>query len=78
MSAGQKKSQKRHVLTEEKLDDIGAQLEASPKKLLFMSFGSSVGVGKCTAHTGTKFLKLWPYITTVVHGLLPPYCKVKI
>jgi hypothetical protein len=27
-----KKSTKRHVLTEEKLDDIRARLEASPKK----------------------------------------------
>jgi hypothetical protein len=38
-----KKSRKRHVLTEEKLDGIGARLEASPKK---SSFGSAVWVGR--------------------------------
>jgi transposase len=29
-----KENKKRHILTEEKLDEIGARLEASPKKSL--------------------------------------------
>jgi hypothetical protein len=32
------------------------------------------GLAECTAHIGTKFLKLRPYKTTVVHSPLPPDC----
>jgi hypothetical protein len=47
-----KKSQTRHVLTEENLDDIGNRLEAGPKKLLRLLAPQCV-LGKGTAHVGT-------------------------
>jgi hypothetical protein len=52
-----KKSQKRHVQTQEKLDKIGIRLEASPKKSLYLSvlqFGSA----KITVHIGKKTNKV--------------------
>jgi hypothetical protein len=45
------------ILTEEKLDDIGTGLEASPKKLLYL-LALQCGLAEYTAHIGTKFLKL--------------------
>jgi hypothetical protein len=35
-------------------------------------------LAECTAHIGTKFLKLRPYKTTVIQSLLPPDCAVRI
>jgi hypothetical protein len=69
-----KSNLKRDVLTEEKLDDIGTRLEASPKNLSALQ----CELAKSTAHFGTKLLKLRPYKTVVVHSLLPPYGKAKI
>jgi hypothetical protein len=51
---------KRRVLTEEKLDDIGARLENSPRKSL-----------KRLARNATKLLKLKPYKSRQVHELQP-------
>jgi hypothetical protein len=36
------------------------------------------GLAKCTAHSGTKLLKLQPYKATVVHSLLPPNDEARI
>ena len=52
--------QKRRILTEAKLDEIGAALERSPNKPL-RRVSQEVGVSKSSAHTATKLLKLKPY-----------------
>lgn len=70
-----KRSWKRHLMTEEKLDDIMAWLEASLKKLLCL-LALQCGLAECTAHINTKFLKLWPYKSTLVQSHLPPDCEV--
>jgi hypothetical protein len=70
-----KKFRKRYVLTEEKLDDIGARLEASPKKSSRL-LALQCRLAECTAHTGTKFLKLPPDETTTV--VLPPDCEARV
>jgi hypothetical protein len=64
-----KNLKKRHVLTEEKLHDIGAQLEASLK--------TWVCVGRLQSSHLYKVSKLWPYKTTVMLSLLHPNCKVR-
>jgi hypothetical protein len=65
------------VLTEEKLDDISTQIEASPKKSLCL-LALQCGVAGSTAHIGTKLLKLWLYKTTVIQSHLSPDCKARI
>jgi hypothetical protein len=47
------------------------------KKLLHL-LALQCGFAKCTAHVGTKLLKLQSYKTTVVHSLLPPDGEVRI
>jgi hypothetical protein len=44
-----KLKKKRHILTEKKLDEIGARLEASPKKSL-CQLALQCGVSKSAAH----------------------------
>ncbi|KAJ9596938.1 hypothetical protein L9F63_012063 [Diploptera punctata] len=56
------------VLTEEKLDEIGKNLERSPQKSL-PKLAQQVGISVSSAHTATKLLKLKPYKCTRVHCL---------
>ena len=55
-----KKIRRRFVLTEEKLDEIGAQMETCPGKSLHRLAVKS-GVSKSSAHRATKLLNLRPY-----------------
>jgi hypothetical protein len=59
---------KRRVLTEEKLDDIGARLEHTPRKSL-KRLAQEIGVSNFSARKATQFRKLRPYKTTVIHAL---------
>jgi hypothetical protein len=73
-----KKSRKRHIMAQEKLDDIGTRLlEVSPKKSLHL-LAPQCGLAKSKAHVGTKLPVLRPYKITIVHSLLPPYCEGRI
>jgi hypothetical protein len=65
-SVTDQKNLEKHVLTEEKLDDIKAQLEANPKKSLHL-LSPQCGLAECKAQTDSKFLKLLPYKTTVIY-----------
>jgi hypothetical protein len=56
------------VLTEEKLDDIGARLEHTPRKSL-KQLVQDTGVSKFNARRATQLLKLRPYKATVIHTL---------
>jgi hypothetical protein len=56
------------VLTEEKLDDIGARLEQAPRKSL-QRLAQEIGVQKSSARGATQLLKLRPYKTTILHAL---------
>jgi hypothetical protein len=58
------------VLTEEKLRDIGARLEYTPRISLKL-LAQETGVSKSSARTATKLLKLRPYETTVIQALQP-------
>jgi transposase len=58
------------VLTEEKLDDIGARLQHTPRKSL-KRLAQETGVSKSSARIETRFLKLRPSKTTVIHALQP-------
>ncbi|KAJ4428890.1 hypothetical protein ANN_25883 [Periplaneta americana] len=60
--------QQRRVLTEEKLDEVGARLEHSPRKSL-RRLAQEVNISKTSAFVATKLLKLKPYRLTVVHAL---------
>jgi hypothetical protein len=64
-----KQKHKRRVLTE-KLGDVRARLEHTPRKSL-KRLAQENGVSKCSARTATKLLKLKPYKTTVIDALLP-------
>jgi transposase len=55
-----KQKHKRRVLTEEKLDDIGARLEHTPTKSL-KRLAQETGVSKSSARTARKLLKIRPY-----------------
>jgi hypothetical protein len=59
-----KRSLKKDVLTEEKLDDIGARLEASLKKLLH-PLTLQCELAECTANIGNKVSKVMALQTTV-------------
>jgi hypothetical protein len=63
-----KQKHKCRVLTEEKLDDIGARLEHSPRKPL-KCLAQETGMSKSTSRTATQLLKLRLYRTTVIHAL---------
>jgi hypothetical protein len=65
-----KQKHKCRVLTEEKLGDIGARLEHTPRKPL-KHLAQKTGVSKSSARRVTQLLKLRPYKTTVIHGLEP-------
>jgi hypothetical protein len=58
------------VLTEEKLDDVGARLEHTPRKSL-KCLAKETGVSKYSTRSATQLLKLRPYKTTVIHALQP-------
>jgi transposase len=60
----------RRMLTKEKLDDIGARFEHTPRKSL-KRLTQETGVSKSSARTATQLLKLWPYKTTIIHALQP-------
>jgi gamma-glutamylcysteine synthetase len=64
-----KQKHKRRVLTEEKLDDIGARLEHTPRKSL-KRLAQETGVSKFSARSATKLLKLRPNKTTVINARL--------
>jgi hypothetical protein len=56
---------RRTALTEETLDDIGAILETLSRKQLVQE----TSFLRTSVWRATKFLKLWPYETAVVHAL---------
>lgn len=64
------RGKKRHVLTEDKLNNIGPQLEASPRMSKCL-LALRCGISRSTLHAATKLLKLWPYRMTVLYSLLP-------
>jgi transposase len=64
-----KQKHKCRVLTE-KLDDIGARLEHTPRKSL-KRLAQETGVSKFRARRVTQLLKLRPYKTAVTHALQP-------
>jgi hypothetical protein len=61
---------KRRVLTEEKLDDVGASLEHTPRNSVKL-LAQETGVSKSGARTATQLLKLRPYKTTVILAFQP-------
>jgi hypothetical protein len=65
-----KTKHKRLVLTERKLDDIGAWLEHTPRKSL-KRLSQETGVSQSSSSRATQLLKLGPYKTTVIHTLQP-------
>jgi hypothetical protein len=64
-----KQKHKCWVLTEEKLDEIGATLEPTPRKSL-KCLSEETGVSKSNARTATRLLKLRPCKTTVIYTCL--------
>jgi hypothetical protein len=56
------------VLAEKKLDDTGARLEHTHRKLL-KHLAQETGVSKSSARRATKLLKLRHNKTTVIHAL---------
>ena len=65
-----KRNVKRHVLMEQKLEEIGERLENSPQKSL-RRLAQETNISKALAWKATKLLKLKPYKFTVVQELLP-------
>jgi hypothetical protein len=63
-----KQKHKCQVLTEEKLDDIGARLEHKSRESL-KGQATENGVSKYSARRVTHLLKLRPYKTMVTHAL---------
>jgi hypothetical protein len=53
------------VLTEEKVDDIGARLEHTHRKSL-KCLAQEIGVSESSARRATQLQKLRPYKTTVI------------
>ncbi|PSN44344.1 hypothetical protein C0J52_11114, partial [Blattella germanica] len=66
--ADKKRNRKRTVLTEEKLDDIGACFEQSPHKSL-SKLAQQVDVSVSSVWNATKLLKFKPYKIGRVHKL---------
>jgi hypothetical protein len=58
------------VLTEDKLDDVGARFERIPRKSP-KGLSQKTGVSQSSARTATQLLKRRPYETTVIHVLQP-------
>ncbi|KAJ4430119.1 hypothetical protein ANN_22329 [Periplaneta americana] len=67
----------RTCLTEEKLDDIGANLERSPNKSL-TKLAQQVGVSVSPAHRATKLLHIKPYRFTWAHCLKPADPAIRV
>ena len=65
-----KRNIKWHVLTEQKLEEIGDRLENSPQKSL-RRLAQESDISKASAWKATKLLKLKPYSVIVVQELLP-------
>jgi hypothetical protein len=63
-----KQKHKLRVLTEEKLDDIKARLEHTPRKSL-KRLVQDFGVSNSSARRATQLLKLIPCKITVIHAL---------
>jgi hypothetical protein len=63
-----KQKHKPRVLTEEKLDDVGARLEHTHKKSL-KHLAPETGMPKSSARKATQFLKFRSYKTNVIHTL---------
>jgi hypothetical protein len=63
---------RRHVLTEEELDDTGSRLKRSPRKSL-AKLAEEADVSVTSAGTGTKLPELRPDKITQVHSLQPRY-----
>jgi hypothetical protein len=59
-----------HVLTEEKVDDIGLRLENPPKKSL-RRLALQSGVSVCSAWTANKLLHIQQYKITVLPEIKP-------
>ena len=64
-------NRRRHVLTEETLDDIGERLEHNPQKSL-KRLSQKTGVSVPSVQRATKLLKRKPYKIPVVHALHQP------
>jgi hypothetical protein len=71
-----KKQSKRIVLTDEKVRDIEARQQISPRNSL-RCLAQETGVSQGSAFTATKLIKFRPYKITVVHEL-KPYGAMKI
>jgi hypothetical protein len=69
LSVDKKQKHKHRVLPEEKLDDIGARLKHTPRKLL-KCLAQETGVSKSSARRATQLLKFRPYKTIVIHARL--------
>ncbi|XP_069695687.1 uncharacterized protein [Periplaneta americana] len=67
-----KSNRRRHILTEETLDDIGSRLEQSPQKSL-TKIAQEAGVSRSSAFNARKLLKFNPYRykVTELHALEP-------
>jgi hypothetical protein len=65
-----KQNYKQRVLTEDKLDGIGAKLDHTPWKSL-ICLSQETEASNSSAWRVTKLLKLRPYKTTVIHVLQP-------
>jgi transposase len=64
-----KQKHKHRVLTEEKLDDIGARLDHTPRKSL-KRLAQETEESKSSSRRATQLLKLRPYKTAVIHARL--------
>jgi hypothetical protein len=64
-----KQKHKRQVLTEEKLDDIGARLERTLRNSL-KRLAQDTGVSKSGARMATQLLKLRPFKIAQIHTCL--------
>ena len=64
-------NRRRHVLTEETLDEIGERLEHTPPKSL-KRLSQETEVSVSSVQRATKLLKLKPYKVPVVHALQQP------
>jgi hypothetical protein len=70
MLIDRKPKHQNQVLTEEKLDEIGACLQQSPRKSL-ESLTQKTGLSNGSVRVATKLVKVQPYKPTVVNKLQP-------
>lgn len=65
-----------YILTEEKLDDTGAQMETNTTKCsCFLAAQSQVS--KCSAYSATKLLKIFPYKIKFIQHRFPLNWEVR-